>query len=74
MPEAISTQNLFALLVTSQELSRGGGGFSAPNQNRTSNCPTIIELTDRIFKNFLDCQVGLNPSVNLNEKVLTLHR
>ena len=34
MPEAISTQNVVTLPVTSQELGRGGR-FAPPNQNRT---------------------------------------
>ena len=43
MPEAISTQNLVTLPITSQELGRGA--FSPPpNQNRTIKSPATIGI------------------------------
>ena len=45
MPEAISTQNLVTLPVTSQELGRGGGAFlPPPTKIGLSNNPTTIGL------------------------------
>ena len=48
MPEAISTQNLVTLPVTSQELGRGGG-FLPPNQNRTIKYPNHYRVNDIQF-------------------------
>ena len=45
MPEAISTQNLVTLPITSQELGRGGGAFlPPPTKIGLSNSPTTIGL------------------------------
>ena len=44
MPEAISTPNLVALLITSQELGRGGGLFCPPTKIGLSNSPTTVGL------------------------------
>ena len=48
MPEAISTQNLVTLPITSQELGRGAF-LPPPNQNRTT---TTIGLKKGIFWNY----------------------
>ena len=46
MPEAISTQNLVTLPITSQELGSGGGGlFCPPTKIGLSNSPTTIGLS-----------------------------
>ena len=42
MPEAISTQDLVTLPITSQELGRGGGLFCPPTKIGLSNSPTTI--------------------------------
>ena len=44
MPEAISTQNLVTLPITSQELGRGGGFFAPLTKIGLSNSPATIGL------------------------------
>ena len=45
MPEAISTEKLVTLPITSQELGRGGGLFCPPTKIGLSNSPTTTGLS-----------------------------
>ena len=49
MPEAISTETLVTLPITSQEFDRGGGFFAPPPTTKIglSNSPTTIGLKNR---------------------------
>ena len=45
MPEAISTPNLVAMPITSQELGGGKGMFLPPSKKDVSDNPTTIGLS-----------------------------
>ena len=61
MPEAISTQNLVTLPITSQELG-GGGLFCPPTKIGLSNSPTTIGLIE-LLRNFNNHGDGDCPSL-----------
>ena len=68
MPEAISTQNLVTLPITSQELGRGGA-FLPPNQNRTIKSPNHYRVKESFMylDNKILCSILKNIPTELED-------